>query len=392
MTGAVGGSHRLFPDARVLRPTTKRLPQHTRSHNRALVLQTLYSSGTQSRADIARTTGLTRAAISDLVAELMVEGLLVETGPREEARPGKPATLIELDRNAFQIVGVDLSDAATFRGGLLDLDGTIVDREDVALDGGTGAQALDTLIQLCERLVARASAPLLGIGVGSPGIVDSQGTVETAPNLGWTDLPLRTLLAERFDVPVIVSNDADAALLAEFSFGDTDNDMMLVKVGRGVGASLLLGGAPLTGTMNAAGEIGHVVAGSRGARCVCGKRGCLETWVAVPRLTAAFDENGLDWRTPDGLAAGRPLLAEAGRRLGLVLAPVVAALNLTDVIVSGPERLLDGPFIDAAVDTVQQRTMRTYTGDLTMRLTTLGDDIVTRGAAMTVVSRVLGFS
>nr|WP_240189389.1 ROK family protein [Nakamurella flavida] len=322
----------------------------------------------------------------------MLEELVVETGPREETRPGKPATLIELNRTLFQIVGVDLSDADTFTGGLLDLDGTILDREEIALDGGTGERALDLVLQLCERLVARASAPLLGIGVGSPGIVDSQGNVETAPNLGWTDLPLRTLLAERFDLPVIVSNDADAALLAEFSFGDTDNDMMLVKAGRGVGASLLLGGAPLVGTMNAAGEIGHVVAGSAGAPCVCGKNGCLETWVAVPRLTAAFEHRGLDWRTADGLSAGHDILAEAGRRLGLVLAPVVAALNLTDVIVSGPERLLSGAFVDAAVETVQLRTMRTYTGDLTMRMTTLGEDIVTRGAAMTVVSRVLGFS
>ena len=78
--------------------------------------------------------------------------------------------------------------------------------------------------------------------------------METAPNLGWTDLPLRALLAERFDLPAIVSNDADAALLAEFSFGNTHNDMMLVKVGRGLGASLLLGGAPVVGAMNAAGE------------------------------------------------------------------------------------------------------------------------------------------
>ncbi len=322
----------------------------------------------------------------------MSEGLLLETGQREEARPGKPATLIELNRNAFQIVGIDLSDATTFRGGLLDLDGTILDREDIALNGVTGQQALDTVLELCQHLIDRSSAPLLGIGVGSPGIVDSRGTVETAPNLGWTDLPLRAQLAERFDLPAIVSNDADAALLAEFSFGNTHNDMMLVKVGRGLGASLLLGGAPVVGAMNAAGEIGHVVADFAGASCVCGKNGCLETWVAVPRLTTAFENRGLDWRTTGGIDAGRDILAEAGERLGSVLSPVVAALNLTDVIVSGPAQLLSGPFIDAAVETIQLRTMRTYTGDLTLRMTTLGEDIVTRGASMTVVSRVLGFS
>src|SRR6476661_6853604 len=99
-----------FTTGRALRPTTKVLPEHARGHNRSLVLQTLYRAGQQSRADIARETGLTRVTISDLVAELILEGLVIETGQREDARPGKPATLLDLNRNAFQIVGIDLSE------------------------------------------------------------------------------------------------------------------------------------------------------------------------------------------------------------------------------------------------------------------------------------------
>src|SRR6187402_1579100 len=102
--------------SRALRPTTKVLPEHARGHNRSLVLQTLYRAGQQSRADIARETGLTRVTISDLVAELIVEGLVIETGQREDARPGKPATMLDLNREAFQIVGIDLSGYAVFRG------------------------------------------------------------------------------------------------------------------------------------------------------------------------------------------------------------------------------------------------------------------------------------
>src|SRR6187431_3383798 len=107
-TGAAGAA-RPFATGRALRPSTKVLPEHARGHNRSLVLQTLYRAGTQSRADIARETGLTRVTVSDLVAELMAEGLVIETGQREDARPGKPATLLDLNREAFQIVGVDLS-------------------------------------------------------------------------------------------------------------------------------------------------------------------------------------------------------------------------------------------------------------------------------------------
>ena len=117
-----------FSTGRALRPTTKVLPEHARGHNRSLVLQTLYRAGQQSRADIARETGLTRVTVSDLVAELIVEGLIIETGQREDVRPGKPATLLDLNRGAFQIIGIDLSEYATFRGAVLDLDGQILHR------------------------------------------------------------------------------------------------------------------------------------------------------------------------------------------------------------------------------------------------------------------------
>ena len=89
---------------KALRPTAKVLPEHARGHNRSLVLQTLYRSGRLSRADVARETGLTRVTVSDLVAELIGEGLIVELGQREDARPGKPATLLDFDRSAFQII------------------------------------------------------------------------------------------------------------------------------------------------------------------------------------------------------------------------------------------------------------------------------------------------
>src|SRR5260370_31067936 len=99
-----------FVAGRGLRPTSKVLPEPARRHNRSLVLQTLYRAGQQSRADVARSTGLTRVTVSDLVAELMAEGLLIETGQREGVRPGKPATLLDIHRTTFPINGIDLRD------------------------------------------------------------------------------------------------------------------------------------------------------------------------------------------------------------------------------------------------------------------------------------------
>ncbi len=379
------GRARGFATGRALRPSAKILPEHARGHNRSLVLQTLYRAGRQSRADIARSTGLTRVTISDLVSELMSEGLVIETGFSEDVRPGKPSTLLDIDRSAFQIIGIDLSDYAEFRGALLDLGGNIQSRAELSLAGSTGADATAKVVALVETLIGRVTAPVLGVGVGSPGIVDREGVVLSAPNLGWEDEPLRRILSERFNLPVLVANDANAAVLAEHSFGGADQDLMLVRVGHGVGAGLLLGGSLLFGSRFAAGEIGHVVVGTGdGTPCACGKSGCLETWLAAPRLDARLAASG---------ASGRhEILGDAGRHLGLALAPVVGALNLSEVVLSGPAHLLDGALAEAAIDTLRNRTMAQIHGDLRLRMTTLGEDIVMRGAAVMVLSGQLGVS
>ena len=324
--------------------------------------------------------------MSDLVTELMAEGLLVETGQREGVRPGKPAILLDIDRASFQIIGIDLSDCAVFRGAVLDLGGNILFRAELSLAGSVGQAALAQVFALTEQLLAVVSAPLLGIGVGSPGIVDLAGMVVSAPNFNWSDVPLQLSLSEHFGVAVVVANDANAAVLAEHSFGNADGDMMLVRIGRGVGAGLLLGGSPLYGSRFAAGEIGHVVVGTDGGElCPCGKRGCLETWLAAPRLDAKLDRATTD-------AARIEILREAGARLGIVLAPIVGALNLSEVVLSGPGRLLAGVLVSATLDTIRHRTMAQFHDGLALRFSTLGDDIVLRGAAVMVISARLGVS
>jgi predicted NBD/HSP70 family sugar kinase len=316
----------------------------------------------------------------------MAEGLIIEKGQRESAGPGKPATLIDIDRGRFQIVGLDLSAYEVFRGAVLDLDGRVLERAEIPLAESTGNEAATKVRDLAAALIAKSTAPLLGLGVGSPGVVDLAGVVLSAPNLGWSGEPLQSMLELEFSLPVVVVNDANAAVLAEHSFGGANGDMMLIKVGHGVGAGLLLGGSPLFGSRYAAGEIGHVVVGTDGGEeCSCGKRGCLETWLATPRLDARLAAAAND-------AEREHLLWQAGTRLGIALAPVVGALNLAEIVLSGPVELLDGPLAEATIETIRARTMAEFHGDLVLRMTTLGSDIVMRGAAVAVLSRQLGFS
>lgn len=364
------------------RSAGKILPEHARAHNRALVLQSLFSAGAMSRADLARETGLTRVTVSDLVASLIGDGYVVEQGVREASGPGKPAILVDIARDGHRIVGLDLSGSESFLGAVLTLDGEIVARHCVPVPDRR-EDVLAAIIALARTVVADAHAPVLGLGVGTPGVVDDHGVVLAAPGFGWTDVDLAGELQAELGLPVLVANDANAAVLAEHTFGGAGDDVILVRVGRGVGAGLLTGGEPLAGARFAAGEIGHVTVGTDGGpECACGKIGCLEAWLAVPalteRLTASDDPEGV--------------LRDAGARLGIALAPIVGALDLSEIALSGPPELLGGSLAQAAADTVRTRTLAAFHDGLLVRMSTHSEDIVLRGAAVMVLSGRLGVS
>ena len=380
---AGGNGGRTFGPGRSLRHAAKVLPEHARAHNRSLVLQTLFHQGAMSRADLSRETGLTRVTISDLIAELIEDGYVAERGTREVTGPGKPAILVDLDREGHRIIGLDLSRSDRFLGAVLTLDGEIVARHEASVPADP-ADILATVIRLTRELVADAHAPVLGVGVGSPGIVDDHGTVLTAPNLRWTDIDLEGILRAEVSLPVLVANDANAAVLAEYTFGGAGDDVMLVRVGRGVGSGLLSGGQPMLGSRFAAGEIGHVTVGTDGGPvCVCGKVGCLEAWLSVPSLERALAEEGAD---------ATAVLRDAGERLGIALAPIVGALDLSEIVLSGPSPLLDGHLAEATVETLRARTLAEFHDGVQVRMTEQGEDIVLRGAAVMVLSGQLGVS
>ncbi|WP_137844173.1 ROK family transcriptional regulator [Microbacterium sp. 2FI] len=378
------GNGRSFGPGRALRQGSKVLPEHARGHNRALVLQTLFHQGAMSRADLSRETGLTRVTISDLVAELISDGFVADKGVREASGPGKPAILLDLDRDGHRIVGLDLSGSDSLSGAVLTLDGDIVVRREVALP--EAADLVSTVIDLARALVADSHAPVLGIGVGTPGVVDDHGVILSAPNLGWAGFDLEGELQSALGLPVLVANDANAAVLAEYTFGGARDDVLLVKVGRGVGSGLLASGQPMRGSRFAAGEIGHVTVGTDGGpECVCGKIGCLEAWLSAPALTARLAAAP----TPEERDG---ILRDAGERLGIALAPVVGVLDLSEIILSGPTELLDGPLAEQAVETLRSRTLAQFHDGVRVRMTAQGQDIVLRGAAVMVLSGQLGVS
>ncbi|MCC2321782.1 ROK family transcriptional regulator [Cellulomonas xiejunii] len=372
-----------------LRPTTKVLPEHARAHNRSLVLGHLFHDGPSSRADIARSTGLTRVTVSDLVAALLAEGLVADLGVRAESRVGKPATLVGLRASDHHVVVVDLTDDATVHGAVMTLDGQVVTREHVPSGGATGSQAVTLVEELCRRLLAGTTGIVVGVGISSPGVVDAAGRVVEAPNRGWYDVPLAARLSAALGAPVHVANDANTRALGEYTYGGAASDAMVVTVGQGVGAGMLVDGALVRGRGHAAGEIGHVTvvdeqtAGETPLPCACGRTGCLETVLSAPALRRRI---GLAPQDADAA------LASVGRMLGRALAPVVSALDLAEVLLSGPPELLDGPLREATTTTLRDRTMPVIGQGLRVRMAALDEDAALAGAAVLVLSGQLGIT
>ena len=366
-----------------LRPQGKVRQEDARRHHRTLLLQQLFRTGAASRADLARTSGLTKVTVSDLVGELLGEGLVEELGAPAQARVGKPPTLVGMAVDSSHVVTLDLSSVDTMLGAVMNLAGTVVRRAELPSVGARGADAVALAIELARILIARSDRPVLGIGIGSPGIVDDNGTVLDAPNLGWHGTDLAGEVARATGLPVHVANDANVAALAEHTYGGAaEGGLLVLRLGFGVGAGLILGGALLHGYAAAAGEIGHVTVDDDGEDCACGRVGCLETLLAVPRLRARL-------AATDDVPG---LLAATGARLGEVLAPVIGALNVHELVLTGPLDLLDGPLRDAVTATLRRRVMAVTSDGLTVRTSTLGDDVVLVGAAGLVLAGELGVS
>jgi len=355
------------------RAVGKVLPGDARRHHRAAVLQHLFDGGPRSRADLARDTGLTRVTVSDLVAELLADGIVTELGTRPGIRQGKPATMLGLAGTAPVVLALDLS-GEVLRGAAVDLHGTILVSDEAPM--GHGEQVVEAVLALVERLRAASPRRVLGIGIGTPGIVDAAGVVLQAPNLGWADLDLARRVKAATGLPTHVANDANLATTAESAFGAGDEaGLLLVTIGQGVGGGVLIDGRVLSGPLLSSGEIGHVVVDPEGATCGCGNRGCLETTLAVPALRRDADP------------AAR---AEVGRRLGSVLSPIVTTLGIADVVLYGPAELLDGPLLEATREALAHQTLPFVAQRVHVRTVRLEDELVLKGAAAYVRYREMG--
>lgn len=323
--------------------------------NRVQLLEAVQRAGTISRSELVRVTGLTPATITNAVRELVDRRLLEETGrpaPRLAARAGAPSYLLALNRDHHRVLAVHQGVTAT-RLGIVDLGGTLVAEGSlINLPDESPRATVRRIAGGLRALMAQeglARERVAGLGVGAVGLVDpGQDTVRTAPNLGWTEVPLGPWLAEELETPVVVRNNVHGMAAGELRVrGVPEPCALYVYVGFGIGGAVVAGGSVLEGAHGAAGEVGHLAVRG-GGPCTCGKTGCLET-VASERVLAerarslVGGEPGLTKpsvrRLVDLAEAGemeaRRVVDQAARALGEALAQAVEILDVAAIIVSG---------------------------------------------------------
>ena len=383
-------------------------PESVRRHNLSLLLRHLHQSGALSRSEIGGALGMTRSTIGELVADLRARGLVEEGDPARLGSPGRPSLVARPNPEGAAAITAEIA-VNSLSAAVVGLGGRILHR--ARAPHQPRRLAVDQTIEDVGKLIqtALASIPsgcwVAGLGIAVAGVVSrADGLVHFAPNLGWREVPLGRLVADRLGsgLPVVIANEADLGALAEHTWGAGVGVSHLIYVTSevGVGGGLVIDGRPLVGAAGCAGEVGHVQVNPNGVQCRCGATGCWETEIGGPAMLRrigiaekSYKPEAVTrllrdaaWGDPVALAA----VEDVGRWLGTGLAGLVNVFN--------PQRVVLGGFLGTmwpVVEQIVQAELRARVMapaldvEELIRPTQLGADGPLLGAAELALTRVL---
>ena len=337
-----------------------------RISNMSLLLRRLQAGPPCSRTELVRETGLSKAAVSTLMAELCARGLVSEDAPDLSGSVGRPSTALRVAAQAAAGVGVEIGIDSLLLT-VVDLAGTVTHQESCLIEDPErtlGAVVDQLAVLLAEQLEAlrRDGVAVLEVVVAQTGSLDrASGTVRFSSSLGWHDAPvideLRSALAAHLpeDAPLpdlAMDNDAKLAALAAYGryAGEGVRHLLYLSGGEGVGAGIIADGQVLRGWYGSTGEVGHMPIEPGDRVCRCGRRGCWETLIGLHSLTAIYPERDpihddarslveriamLRQRFDAGDQRLVRRLAQAQRDLERGLAILVDVLNPQVIVLSG---------------------------------------------------------
>lgn len=369
--------------------------------NTTLILDTIRLHAPISRADVADITGLNKATVSNLVNDLIERNLVLELGPGQSSGGRKPLMLL-FNRHAGYAIGVNL-DVDRYQVLLCDLSGQVVlDSGPVKLTTSDLKSVFSSLCSTIHKLIAQVpESPykVIGIGIGVPGMVDGQGTIQFAPNLGWENVPLQTWMEEQFpELTVSVENEANSGAIGEYRYGagKSSPHLIYVSVGTGIGTGIIIGGELLRGAFGYSGEMGHMTIEANGRKCSCGNRGCWELYASEKALTderlhLPFStlEDAMQLAATDDPTA-LYALHQIGEYLGIGVTNLVNTFNPQLIIIGNKLAPSENWVSNSLIRTVQQRALRSHQNGMRIVFSTLGTHATALGAASTVISSFIG--
>ncbi|MCX4657931.1 ROK family transcriptional regulator [Streptomyces uncialis] len=371
--------------------------QGIRRRNLSRVMHTVAAEGPRSRAAVASRIGLTRAAVSTLVDELIRAGLIEELGPERPGRVGRPGSALAVSAHGPAGLGAEIG-VDHLAVHLVDLRG--VDRARAEHKGSNRGRHPERVLADLNRLIGEVTAKARGLGlrpaglaVAVPGLVARDTTtVVHAPNLDWQGHDLRPFLPG--DLRLTVDNEANFGALAELWLGtDTPADFIHVSAEIGIGAAIVVDGHLLRGTRGFAGELGHVPVHPDGPACPCGGRGCLEQYAGEEAVLRAVGiasgpdaVAALTRRAASGELRTRAALRDAGTALGIALTGAVHLLDPQAIVLGGALSEL-APWLVPALEAELGR--RITGGERVVTVSALGSRGPVLGAAHSVVRAVL---
>jgi glucokinase-like ROK family protein len=382
-----------------------------------LVLDEIRLGRSQSRSELVERTGLGRAIVAQRVGELIERGLVIEGDPGPSTG-GRPARQLSFQAGAGHILVADLG-ATSIDVAIMTLDGRILGHRDEPAEIEAGPEAgLGRVEELFDQLLATTHGvpgALWGIGIAVPGPVEFATGRPVSPPImpGWDRYPIRERFAARFGAPVWVDNDVNVLALGEWRSGVAagHDDVVVVKIGTGIGAGIISGGRLHRGAQGSAGDVGHIqVVDDPAVICRCGNIGCLEARAGgaalgqlgeaaasdgrSARLRTALDQRGRVTAEDVARAAssGDPvavaMLQEAGRLVGSMLASVVNFFNPSLIVIGGGVANSPDQLLASIRETVYRRSLPLATRDLLIQRSSLGGLAGVIGASSMVVDEV----
>lgn len=366
-----------------------------RQMNRSLVLNTVRLAGPISRAQISRESGLCAATVSGLVADLIQEDLVFEQ-EEGDSSGGRRPVLLSLNPSGGFAIGIKLMEDHLIAA-LTNLEAKVIDSINVPFNGMDPKAVIAMIVEGVSLLLQNnkiSQSKLLGVGVGLAGVVDQDsGLLRLSPIFGWQGLPFGRMIQERLEVPVFIDNDVNTVTLTERWFGaakDFDH-FLTVTIGRSVGMGIVTNGRLYRGR-GGAGEFGHTVVDPEGDQCFCGKRGCLETFVANPFLVKKaqrIKRISAKVQTVDDLRAlaefgdpeAKAIYKTAGEMLGRGIANLVNIFDPQMIILTGEGFKARDLFSERMFASIRVNTLPGLGHDLLVHIDELDDLAWARGAA-----------